>query len=347
MGVAKRNNINFKELDYYPFGSEKPGRSFASGFYQYSVNGQEKIDEISGEGNHNTAQFWEYDTRLGRRWNLDPKPVTSISSYSAFMNNPIVFSDVFGDTSQYYNMKTNELLGTINNSGSLMRYKVDASDYNFYTGDVYSGKDLSNQTNANSFVTGLNAFSQANETTLGGNRFAAETGIEMKFSGNSAQSNTIINQASINNGNAKPIYSNGTLTTNALFDDGSKIQLQTLSARSGPWGNSSLPNGTYSASSIVNTAESGMLRNGVGFKVILSNNTAYSRTSLRIHPDQEPQPGSSGCIGLVAGANDLNQFRKIVRNYFSSHNNTSFNVIVNINGNPNYSGNGSANLLGE
>lgn len=66
--------------------------------YLYGFNGQEKTDEISGEGNHNTAMFWEYDTRLGRRWNQDPKPNPSISNYAAFANNPIWFSDPLGDT---------------------------------------------------------------------------------------------------------------------------------------------------------------------------------------------------------------------------------------------------------
>ena len=66
--------------------------------YRIAFNGQEKTDEISGAGNHNTALYWEYDTRLGRRWNLDPKPNTSISSYAAFANNPIIYKDVLGDT---------------------------------------------------------------------------------------------------------------------------------------------------------------------------------------------------------------------------------------------------------
>jgi hypothetical protein len=66
--------------------------------YRFGFNTQEKDDEIYGEGNLNTAMFWEYDTRLGRRWNLDPKPNVSISSYSVFANNPIFFSDYGGDT---------------------------------------------------------------------------------------------------------------------------------------------------------------------------------------------------------------------------------------------------------
>jgi hypothetical protein len=66
--------------------------------YRFGFNTQEKDDEVYGAGNLNTAEFWEYDTRLGRRWNLDPKPNVSISSYSVFANNPIFFSDYGGDT---------------------------------------------------------------------------------------------------------------------------------------------------------------------------------------------------------------------------------------------------------
>jgi hypothetical protein len=46
-----------------------------------------------------TAEFWEYDARLGRRWNVDPKPMASISVYVCFVNNPIWFNDIKGDSS--------------------------------------------------------------------------------------------------------------------------------------------------------------------------------------------------------------------------------------------------------
>ncbi len=39
-----------------------------------------------------------YDSRIGRRWNLDIKPVMGLSQYAAFGNNPIFYSDPFGDT---------------------------------------------------------------------------------------------------------------------------------------------------------------------------------------------------------------------------------------------------------
>jgi len=68
------------------------------GLYRYGFNGQEKDNEIAGEGNSYTAQFWQYDSRLGRRWNVDPKPNPSISNYATFANNPILYNDILGDT---------------------------------------------------------------------------------------------------------------------------------------------------------------------------------------------------------------------------------------------------------
>lgn len=65
--------------------------------YPYGFNGQEKDDEISGSGNHYTAEFWEYDPRTGRRWNIDPIRVAWESPYAAFRNNPIVLNDPNGD----------------------------------------------------------------------------------------------------------------------------------------------------------------------------------------------------------------------------------------------------------
>lgn len=85
--------------DYSPFGAPIAGRSYTAPntSYRYGFNGQEKVGEIAGKGNINTAIFWEYDTRLGRRWNQDPKPNPSISNYATFGNNPIWFNDPLGD----------------------------------------------------------------------------------------------------------------------------------------------------------------------------------------------------------------------------------------------------------
>jgi hypothetical protein len=78
---------------------QMPGRKYSattSAQYRFSINGQEKETEVNE--NITTATYWEYDSRIGRRWNVDPKPNVSISPYAAFANNPIWFIDVKGDT---------------------------------------------------------------------------------------------------------------------------------------------------------------------------------------------------------------------------------------------------------
>lgn len=50
----------------------KTASNFAVEAYPFGFNGQEKVNEIADVGNHTTALHWEYDTRLGRRWNLEP-----------------------------------------------------------------------------------------------------------------------------------------------------------------------------------------------------------------------------------------------------------------------------------
>ncbi|MFT3683043.1 MAG: hypothetical protein QM791_22475 [Ferruginibacter sp.] len=82
--------------DYYPFGMLMPGRKFTNGNeYRYGFNGQEKSDEIFS--NSTTALYWEYDSRIGRRWNMDPKPEIGVSEYAVFLNNPLLFTDLNGD----------------------------------------------------------------------------------------------------------------------------------------------------------------------------------------------------------------------------------------------------------
>jgi hypothetical protein len=72
-----------------------PGRSYqSSSGYRYGFNGQEKDLEIF-EGVF-TAEYWEYDSRIGKRWNRDPVVYPWQSSYATFNNNPVYFSDPSG-----------------------------------------------------------------------------------------------------------------------------------------------------------------------------------------------------------------------------------------------------------
>ncbi len=80
--------------DYLPYGMT--ARNYTNGsLARYGFNGQEKDDEIA-QGIY-TAEFWEYDSRLGKRWNTDPVVKPWESSYACFNNNPINMVDPNGD----------------------------------------------------------------------------------------------------------------------------------------------------------------------------------------------------------------------------------------------------------
>jgi hypothetical protein len=62
--------------------------------YRYGMNGQLKEGEVF-EG-FMSADYWGYDSRLGRRWERDPISYEWQSPYAAFNNNPIYFADPLG-----------------------------------------------------------------------------------------------------------------------------------------------------------------------------------------------------------------------------------------------------------
>jgi hypothetical protein len=83
--------------DYAPFGMQMVGRTFevaGSTTYRFSINGQEKTPEIAP--NTTTAEYWQYDARIARRWNTDPLVKVHESSYATFANNPINYIDPNG-----------------------------------------------------------------------------------------------------------------------------------------------------------------------------------------------------------------------------------------------------------
>ncbi|MCZ2129320.1 MAG: hypothetical protein LC109_03535, partial [Bacteroidia bacterium] len=85
---------------YYPFGQAMLSYKNEEYTFAYGLNGQEKEDDVF-EGAY-SAEFWMYDSRLGRRWNNDPRPNPSVSVYACFGNNPIWFTDVAGDSNIVY-----------------------------------------------------------------------------------------------------------------------------------------------------------------------------------------------------------------------------------------------------
>jgi RHS repeat-associated protein len=92
MAVLSDRGVLQSAQDYFPFGMAMPGRS--TGAYRYGFNGKETDTEMGG-GIY-TAEFWQYDARIGRRMNVDPVTFPWQSTYATFNNSPIALCDPSG-----------------------------------------------------------------------------------------------------------------------------------------------------------------------------------------------------------------------------------------------------------
>ena len=117
-----------------------PGRKFVSGEeYRFGFNGVEQEDEVA-EG-VNFTYFRMQDSRLGRWWSHDPKPNVSVSPYAMMENNPVMFSDVLGDTI-VFNTEDQKLLSKIDKMRTESKMfnavyeRLDESEYVFRVGDA-------------------------------------------------------------------------------------------------------------------------------------------------------------------------------------------------------------------
>ncbi len=82
---------------FYPFGFMEEGRFFGSS-NRWGFGGHEKDDEVRGIGNRLSFGDYGYDPRKAMRQNIDPLigKYPGFSSYLAFGDNPIMFSDPDG-----------------------------------------------------------------------------------------------------------------------------------------------------------------------------------------------------------------------------------------------------------
>ncbi|MBA4241931.1 MAG: hypothetical protein C0448_14490 [Sphingobacteriaceae bacterium] len=140
--------------DYYAGGMQMPGRSYNSnvGGYRYGHNGQEKDDEIF-QGAY-TAEYWEYDSRIIRRWNTDPVTYPTQSPYACFNNNPIFFADPDGLEGQDWVKDTKT--GAVFYDEKITNQAGVDKDYNKGSPDgrfQYAGKEVKGayDTNGNMF----------------------------------------------------------------------------------------------------------------------------------------------------------------------------------------------------
>ncbi|AMO20670.2 RHS repeat-associated core domain-containing protein [Flavobacterium columnare] len=85
-------------MKYYPFGSLIPNRHGYSNNYRYGFQGQEKDDQIKGEGNSLNYTFRMHDPRVGRFFAVDPlaRDYPWNSPYAFSENDPINYVDLEG-----------------------------------------------------------------------------------------------------------------------------------------------------------------------------------------------------------------------------------------------------------
>jgi|GEM_PF-5988708 len=97
-----------------------PGNlQYADNQYRYGFNRQEHETTIN-QGIY-SAEYWMYDGRLGRRWNVDPIIYPWQSSYTAFNCNPIIYNDPTGESGELqvdHNEQTVTIKSTIYIYGS-------------------------------------------------------------------------------------------------------------------------------------------------------------------------------------------------------------------------------------
>jgi hypothetical protein len=170
---------------YYPFGSSMVSFSNTEFYYSFGMNTQEKDDEIYGVGNSYSAEYWQYDARLGRRWNNDPRPNPSISVYACFGNNPTIFNDVMGD-SVTLNLTGSNMpaLIPIGRNETLTKFINQFGSINEGTTQYRSNGKYGNNIH-------LNINSEARNSTLGINMIASNQDAQTAFTYSLSDGSTV------------------------------------------------------------------------------------------------------------------------------------------------------------
>jgi RHS repeat-associated protein len=185
--------------DYYPFGQLVPNRHGSSESYRYGFQGQEKDDEIKGEGNSLNYTFRMHDPRIGRFLSIDPlaDKRTYHSPYMFCGNDPIsnidpdgrYFFGLFGSTSSERRMaraerfaqKVNGTVMTLSNGRPSVNFITLNSGGDYVLNNQRSFSDFSSWKNFKSTMIGFDSAIQGNsDGTNSGGYYGGESG-QQKF----------------------------------------------------------------------------------------------------------------------------------------------------------------------
>ena len=145
---------------------EMPGRKWqgTADDYRYGMNGQAKENAIFAGAN--SAEYWMYDSRTGRRWNIDPIDNSWQSPYACFNGNPIYYSDPLGlegkGDGNKEKSRTKKREANANKKAQSGTYKEDANGKLVYTPNE-KGTASGGATNGNSGSTGTSNGSQTKD----------------------------------------------------------------------------------------------------------------------------------------------------------------------------------------
>ncbi|MNK23706.1 Ribonuclease YqcG [compost metagenome] len=96
--------------DYYPFGMQVPNRYYNGADYRYGFQGQEKDNEIKGDGNSIDFGARMYDPRIGRWFRTDRINKSWLSPYQFASNDPMNKVDPDGNDEIHFYYYVQQML---------------------------------------------------------------------------------------------------------------------------------------------------------------------------------------------------------------------------------------------
>jgi len=154
-------SLHITSITSAPFGSHLIGRTYQAESlvgYRFGYQSSLKDDQIKGTGNSYYTLHRELETRVGRWWSIDPKPMAGEGGYCSMSNNPILGNDPLGDVVTYGSFKdrVNTLIGRVFSKSFRDKYKAwKTSPFIYHIQEVANSPRLKDAAPVNQAVFGV------------------------------------------------------------------------------------------------------------------------------------------------------------------------------------------------